>query len=209
MTKKATPRRGPIRSFRNEDRGRKFNRKMRRRAGATSVRWASLWLGIFFLAGLSGCMHPISKSIRATVDQDRTFSAVIQDPEASIGSTVLWGGVIEDVLHEPEETKLIVSQAPLNWKGYPQTDATGGEFVVHTHRSLDPRTFHSGVKVTIAGEIDGVEEKELESEEVPCPVVRVIQIHAWTERSWGWGSFSIGRGWEFNQYGPSVQGMAR
>ena len=188
----------------------KFKRKMRWTTGATLVKWASLWLWIFFLVGLSGCMHPISKSIMATLDQDRTFSAVMRDPGASIGSTVLWGGVIEDVLHEPEETKLIVSQAPLNWKGYPQTDEIRGEFVAYTYRSLDPQTFYSGIKVTIAGEIDGVEEKEVGSEEVPCPVVRVIQIHAWPERNWGWGwgSFSIARGWEFNQYGPSAQRIA-
>ena len=209
MTKEATNMREPIKSPRNEDQGMKFKEKMRCRTGATLVRWASLWLFIFFLAGLSGCMHPISKGVRATVDKDRTFSAVIQDPEANVGSTVLWGGVIEKVFQEFGETKLIVSQAPLNSKGYPQTEATDREFVAHTPQSLDPQTFHNGMKVTIAGEIDGVEGKELGPEGDPRPIVRVIEIHAWTESRWGWGSFRISRGWELNMNAPSVQGWNR
>jgi outer membrane lipoprotein len=184
-------------------------RKMRCTTGAASGRWALIWLGIFFLVALSGCMHPISKGVMSTVDKDRTFSAVIQNPDAHVGSTVLWGGVIEKVFHEPGETKLIVSQAPLNSKGYPQTDATDREFVAHTPQSLDPQIFHDGMKVTIAGEIDGVEEIKLGPKEDPRPMVRVIEIHAWTESRWGWGSFRISRGWEINQYAPSVQGWTR
>ena len=209
MTGEATNMRGPLRSSRNEGGGMKFKGKMRGRAGATLGRWASLFLWIFFLAGLSGCAHPISKGVMATVDKDRTFSAVMQDPEANVGSTVLWGGVIDKVSHETGETKLIVSQAPLNSKGYPQTDASDREFVAHTPRSLDPQIYHDGMKVTLVGEIDGVEEKEIGPEEDPRPMVRVIEIHAWTERTWGWGSFPIARGWEFNQYGPSVQRLTR
>ena len=197
----------PVRGSRNEDQGARPKGKMRGTTGATLGRWTSLWLSIFFLAGLSGCMHPISRGVLATVDKDQTFSAVTKDPEANIGSTVLWGGVIEKVLHEPGKTKFIVSQAPLNSKGYPQTDATDRKFVAHMPQSLDPQEFHIGMKVTIAGEIDGVEEKELGSEKDPCPVVRVIEIHAWTERRWG--SFPIARGWEFNLYGSSMQGIIR
>jgi starvation-inducible outer membrane lipoprotein len=209
MTKEVTNMREAIRSSGNDDRGMNFKGKMRCRTGATLVRWASLWLLIFFLAGLAGCMHSISKGVMATVDKDRTFSAVIQDPEANVGSTVLWGGVIEKVFHESGETKLIVSQAPLNSKGYPQTEATDREFVAHTPQFLDPQTFHNGMKVTIAGEIDGVEEKELGPEKDPRPMVRVIEIHAWTENRWGWGSFRISRGWELNLNAPSVQGLNR
>ena len=182
---------------------------MRGTTGTTLGRWGLLWLWIFLLAGLSGCVHPISKNVMATVDKGQTFSVVIQDPEAYIGSIVLWGGVIEKVLPGPGETRLIVSQTPLSSKGYPQTDATYGEFVAHTPRFLDPEIFRSEMKITIAGEIDGVEEKELGPEEVPRPLVRVIEIHAWPERRWSLGSFPIFRGWEFNQYGASAQMFSR
>jgi len=161
-----------------------FKGKMRRMSGATLGRWTSLWVWIFLSAGLSGCMQPISKDVMATVDRDRTFSVVIENPKAYIGSIVLWGGVIEKVVHGPEETKLIVIQSPLDAKKYPQTDATYGEFVAHTPQFLDPLIFQGGMGITLAGEIDGIEEKELGPEGYPRPLVRVIEIHAWTER-WG------------------------
>jgi starvation-inducible outer membrane lipoprotein len=145
-------------------------------------------------------MHPISKGAMAKIDRDRTFPAVMEDPVASVGSTVLWGGVIGRVFHEQGEIKLIVSQAPLNSKAYPQTEASDGEFAAHTSRPLDPQTFHKGMKVTIAGEIDGVEEKEFVSDPGPRPVVRIIEIYAWKERNWG--NFTLFRGWIFTLFGP-------
>jgi starvation-inducible outer membrane lipoprotein len=137
----------------------------------------------------------------AKVNQDRTFAAVMEDPGANVGSTVLWGGVVERVLHSPRGTKLIVSQARLNSKGYPETETTDGEFAAHTSRILDPQTFYKGMKVSIAGEIEGVEEKEFVSDPGPRPVIRIIEIHAWKERSWG--SFAISRGWIFTLFGSS------
>ena len=156
---------------------------------------------IFLVAGLFGCVQSFSPIVLDTVEKDRTFSVVIQSPKAFIGSIVLWGGVIEKVLQGPEGTKLVVLQTPLNQRGYPQTDTSEGEFIAHTPRSLDPGIFQSGTKITLAGEIDGVEEKDFGPEEYPRPLVRVIEIHAWTEIIWG--IFPISRkGWEVDELGP-------
>lgn len=142
----------------------------------------------------------------ATVDKDRTFSAVIENPKANVGSTVLWEGVIEKATAGPEGTELIVRQSPLDSKGNPQTDASEGEFIANTLRPLNPEIFLKGMKVTVAGKIDDVAEKKLGPARYPCPIVRVTEIHVWTKR---WGIFPISRGWEFNQYGPSAQITAR
>jgi len=199
--------RGPIRSFRNEGRARKLKGKRRCTTGAALARWALLWSWIFFFAGLSGCMSPISKGVMARGDKGQTFSAVMQNPAAYINSTVLWGGVIEKAIHGPEGTELIVRQAPLDSKGYPQTDSSEGEFIAHTLRHLNPEIFLKGMKVTVGGEIDDVAEIKLGPQRYPCPRVQVIEIHAWTRKIWG--IFPISQGWQFNQYGPSAQGMAR
>jgi outer membrane lipoprotein len=156
---------------------------MRRTTGANLGGWWALFgLWIFFFAGLSGCMPPISKDVMDTVDRDLPFSRVIENPKAYIGSIILWGGVIDKFVPGPEETRLLVIQCPLDAQSHPLTDATYGEFVAHTPRSLDPLIFRRGMAITLAGEIDGVQEKELGPEEVPRPLVRVIEIHAWTER---------------------------
>lgn len=179
----------------------RFKSKMRGTTRAALGRWVGSRPWIFLVAGLFGCVQSFSPIVSNTVDKDRTFSVVIQNPKAYIGSIVLWGGVIDKVLHGSEETKLIMIQAPLNSKGYPQTSDTEGEFVAHTPRSLDPAIFQRGTKITLAGEIDGVEEKEFGPEEYPRPLVRVIEIHAWTERIWG--VFPVTRkGWEIDELGP-------
>ena len=113
-------------------------------------------------------MHPISKSIMATVDKDRTFSAVMEDPQANVGSTVLWGGVIEKATDGPNGTELIVRQSPLDSEGYPQTQSSEGEFIARTLRRLNPEIFVKGMKVTVAGEIDNVAEKNWGRPDTPA-----------------------------------------
>jgi outer membrane lipoprotein len=164
------------------------------------TRRPSLWLCIFFLAGLSGCAHSISENAMAKVDREKTFSAVMKNPEAYIGSRVLWGGVVENIQQEPGETKLIVSQAPLNQGGYPQTEAADREFVAHTSRPLDPQFFHRGSEITLVGEIDALEKSRLGGDDT-FPVVRIIEIHAWT---WSRERFPITRNWEINQSGRFI-----
>ena len=179
----------------------RFKIKKRYTAGLVLGRWAGSCSWIFLLAGLFGCIRSFSPAVLDTVDKDRTFSVVIQSPKAFIGSIVLWGGVIEKILQDSEGTKVIMIQTPLNKRGYPQTSASEGEFIAHTPRSLDPEIFQSGTKVTLAGEIDGVEENESGPEEISLPLVRVIEIHAWTGMIWG--VFPISRkGWEIDELGP-------
>lgn len=131
-------------------------KKMRRMSGVTLIQPVSLGLSIFFLIGLCGCEPPISRKVMATVDHGRTFSVVIENPKAYIGSVVLWGGVIEQFIPGPEGTRLIVRECPVDNDGRPQTEATYGEFVAHTPDYLSPRTFRKGMAIALAEMIDGV-----------------------------------------------------
>ena len=160
-------------------------------------RWAAGGIGLFSFIWLCGCMQPFSKDVLATVERDRTFSAGMVNPEANIGSIVLWGGIIAEVIHGKGETRLLVIQNLLDEEGYPQTAATFGEFSAFTPESLDPQTFRKGTLVTIAGEIDRVEVKEQGLQKYPCPVLRVIEIHPWKERTRG--IFPLTVGWQINQ----------
>ncbi len=147
----------------------------------TPGRWPSFWLLVSFLAVLCSCGPPISKKVLETVDRGLTFSSFIENPNAYNGRIVRWGGVIEKFVPGSAETRLIVTQCPLDNKGYPQTDTTYGEFVARTTDFLDPRIFRRGMVITLAGMVDGMEE-ELDPEKIPRPLVRVIEIQAWTGR---------------------------
>ncbi len=93
--------------------------------------------------------------------------------------------LIEKIVPGPEETRLIVTQCPVDNNDDPQAAAACGEFVAHTPDSLDPRIFRRGVAITLAGMVDGVEEEGISPKKVPRPQVRVIEIHAWAERGEG------------------------
>ena len=161
---------------------------------------AVLWALILFFAALSGCVYPFSPNVLDTVEKHLTFEVVIENPKAYIGSVVLWGGVIRMVMIGPEGTQLIVTQIPLDSKGYPEAGATQGDFIAHTSRQLDLKIFHKDTKVAVAGEIDGVNEGQQGPMGYPRPVVRVIEIHARTERLWG--IFPLSKGWEVDELGP-------
>jgi outer membrane lipoprotein len=117
--------------------------------------------------------------VRAEADSSLTLSRVVENPKTYLGSIVIWGGIVSTVSRGPEGTRLLVIQTPLDSHGYPQTQVTEGEFIARTSESLDPRVYRRGQAITLAGEIEGVDEKQLGFMEFPRPVLRIVQIHPW------------------------------
>jgi starvation-inducible outer membrane lipoprotein len=138
-------------------------------------------LGIWCLAA-GACAHPISSQVRAEADSTLTLSKVIENPRIYLGSIVIWGGVVSNAWQGPEGTRLLVIQTPLDSHGDPQTRVTQGEFIAWTSESLDSRVYRRGLTITLAGEIDDVEEKNLDPTEYPRPVLRIIQLHPWEKK---------------------------
>ncbi len=149
---------------------------------ANRGKWVASWVWIFALAILAGCVHPISKDVMSTVNQGLTYAVVIENPKAFIGSTVRWGGVIEEIVFGSIETRIVVSQAPLNEKGYPQTDVIGGEFIVQTSQTLSSLEYRKGLIITVAGDISAVEEKEIGATKYLRPVVLAVEIYPWDRK---------------------------
>jgi len=147
-------------------------------------------LAIWCLAA-GACAHPISALVRAEADPALTLSKVVENPKTYLGSIVIWGGIVSAVSRGPEGTRLLVIQTPLDSRGYPQTRVAEGEFIARIPESLDPRVYQRGLAITLAGEIEGVEEKDLGFMEYPRPVLRIVQVHPWegkhfplTEGNW-------------------------
>ena len=51
-----------------------------------------LFFGLFL--AVSGYTYPISRELREEVRTDLTFPMVLKNPEAYVGSVVIWGGRI-------------------------------------------------------------------------------------------------------------------
>ena len=143
---------------------------------------------LFFLfVIISGCAHVISKDLRAKVDPSLSFGEVLQNPNVYKGKIVLWGGEIIQALPQENGTILIeVLEWPLGWRGEPQrTVSFQGRFLVLLKEPLDLSPNERGVKITVAGEIEGSmlgEKLESVSDRTyRYPIVLGGEIHLWKD----------------------------
>lgn len=120
-----------------------------------------LLLSFFVL--FSGCVHVISKDLRAKSDPSLTLSQVRQNFDTFKGKMVVWGGeIIETVNQQDGTTQIEVFQKPLGWRGEPkETTASEGRFLILADKYLDPYIFRRGKKITVAGEMIGEKIKPL------------------------------------------------
>ncbi|MFQ5588014.1 MAG: Slp family lipoprotein [Nitrospiria bacterium] len=145
--------------------------------------WPVLMLA--FLA--SGCLHgvrAIPEDLKQRVTPNLAFHEVIRDPAASVGKTVLLGGVILKTTVYKERTVLEVIQKPLGFRDRPlETDESGGRFLVErTGQFLDPGIYKAGREVTLIGEIVKEERKPLDEMEYRYPYVTASHLYLWPER---------------------------
>ncbi len=154
------------------------------------------------LLSLSGCYYPISQEIRKEVRPDLTFSMVLKNPDAYIGSVVIWGGRIIETT-PGEETEIIVLETPLSYEEKPEgQEYSQGRFIVRIHKFLDPAIYRAGRWITVGGEILGKETKPLGRTSYTYPVIGAKQLYLWQRPRvyvyppdyywWGW----------YGPYGP-------
>ena len=146
-----------------------------------------VYILLFLFVIISGCAHVISKDLRAKVDPSLSLGEVLQNPNPYKGKFVLWGGEIIQVLRQENGTTLIeVLEWPLGWRGEPQrTVSFRGRFLLSSKESLDPRLYGRGVKITVAGEIQGsMPGEKIKSVSDPAyryPLILSQEIHLWEE----------------------------
>jgi outer membrane lipoprotein len=129
---------------------------------------------------LSGCAYVVSREVRREARKDLTFPMVLRDPEAHVGATVIWGGMIVRTRNLPDGTELVVLETPLRHGEVPEEPAESrGRFIARTSRYLDPAVFRKERMVTVAGEITGREARPLDEMLYTYPVIRLREIHLW------------------------------
>jgi outer membrane lipoprotein len=152
-----------------------------------------------FLVVVSGCTYPISQQYREQARPDLTFSMVLKNPDAYIGSIVIWGGKIVATHNHPGETEITVLETPLGYEEKPiAAEFSRGRFIVRTLTFLDPAVSGPGRRITVAGEVIGKEMKPLGDTKYTYPVIKAKEIHLWRReivyvyprdyywRDWGW-----------------------
>jgi len=132
------------------------------------------------LAGLGGCTYPIAREYRLEARKDLTVLKVQDNPDEYKGLIVVWGGIILGTANDPNSTELTILRTPLDAVGYPAGRADAeARFLARTGQFLDPEIYHRGRRVTLAGEIAGVEKHPLGKTEYVYPVLTIKQIYLW------------------------------
>ena len=121
------------------------------------VRRMRLYLLLFLSIFIFSCGPVVSEEIRAGADTSLTFKEVAQSPDTYKGKIVLWGGEIMQTLPHGDGTTLIeVLEWPLGWTERPRrTVSFQGKFLTLLKEPLDSSLYRRGVRITVAGEIQG------------------------------------------------------
>ena len=164
----------------------------------------TLWLVVTGLCvlGAAGCVsEPMSKQIRqeARATKDASFLTIWQNPATYRGRIVIWGGRILKTVNETNGEFISVLQAPLDDQERPRsTKLSQGRFIVRSSNFLDPEVYRTGAKITIAGELSGVEAQSVGTKTYSFPLVILRDVYFWRPRPvessvymgeppWGWG----------------------
>jgi outer membrane lipoprotein len=123
----------------------------------------------------------ISKDLRAQVDPALSFRQVLQDPNAYIGKTVLWGGEIVQTMNQKDGSTLIeILERHLGGQGEPdETSRSQGRFLVLSDEYMDSYVYRRGRKITLAGDILGEKIKPLGEMDYRYPLISIKQIYLW------------------------------
>jgi len=128
----------------------------------------------------TGCLSPISKSVRKQVDTKISFKEIRKDPEKFIGERVLLGGEIISSRNTTQGTLLYVLQKELDYRDKPRKDdRSDGRFMVQDPRFLDPEIYGSRRLVTVAGRVMGKQVRKIGDLDYVHPVIHAEEIHLW------------------------------
>jgi outer membrane lipoprotein len=177
--------------------------------GITPVEFSRLVVSVLVLSVVSACAYPISQQYREEARPDLTFSMVFKNPDAYIGSIVIWGGKIIETHNRPGETEITVLETPLGYGEKPEAaEFSRGRFIVRTLTFLDPAIYRAGRRITVAGEVIGKEAKPLGETKYTYPLLKAKEIHLWRREIvyvyprdyywWGWGWY--GPYWPYGDY---------
>ncbi|AHE99588.1 Slp family lipoprotein [Thioalkalivibrio paradoxus] len=108
------------------------------------------------------------------------IAEVRSDPDAWMGTDVVWGGVIARVSNEPDGTRLEIVARPLTRAQRPQIgDRSEGRFRVFFGDFLDPQVYAPMREVTVRGRVTGVSAGSIGEFPYRFPEVAAASIHLW------------------------------
>ena len=142
------------------------------------------WITPLILLWLAACASTISPEVLKDVDQSIRFEALLKDPDAFQGKTILFGGDIIKTENSQDKTLIVVLQRSLNSDKRPMGgDRSAGRFIVSVPGFLDPAIFPPGRQLTVVGVVAGKEVRALDDIEYIYPVIDRRHLYLWQRKS--------------------------
>jgi outer membrane lipoprotein len=154
--------------------------------------WSIIWSwGLFLLVMSASCTsrdYVIPEPFASQVDQSLTFEQLKESAPSYVGKVVVLGGEVLNAKRLPAGTSIEILQLPLDGSE-PVTDVqqSQGRFLAVQREFLDPATLVERPRVTIVGEVTGVQTQRLDDIEYTYPVLAVRDLKVWQD-SIGYGS---------------------
>ena len=122
-------------------------------------------------------------SVPTQIQGDYAYISPARVQASDFGTTVRWGGVLVDTRNEKNQTCFEVLSHDLNKGMRPIIDdTTAGRFIACTNGFYDPEVYSKGREVTIVGQIDKIEERNIEEFDYRYPVLAVNDLVLWEVR---------------------------
>ncbi len=141
-----------------------------------SLRFALLSVPLLVAAGCA----TVPDDLQPVADTQPSVGQVLQDPDAYMGRTVVWGGTIAEVTNLADGTRLEVVSRPLARNERPQdVDRSEGRFHVFVPDFLDPQVHAPLRAVTVRGTVIGANPGVIGSFPYNFPEIGATSVHLW------------------------------
>ncbi|HEX4995533.1 MAG TPA: Slp family lipoprotein [Methylomirabilota bacterium] len=141
------------------------------------MRW--LW-PVLLVILVGGCATAFPESVMSTVDTRITADELLSQPAAVKGARVILGGDILGVQPSPGLTEIELLTRRLRGDDSPErSDRSPGRALLRTPEFLDPAVYAPGRRITVVGEVTGVEERKIGEVPYRYPVITVERIRLW------------------------------
>jgi len=161
------------------------------------------WLRPVLLAVLvAGCATAFPDAVMRTVDTRITVDELLRDPAARKGARMILGGDILATQPRSGLTEIEILARRLRGNDAPErSDRSPGRVLLHTPEFLDPAVYAAGRRITVIGEVTGVEERKIGEVLYRYPVLTVERIRLWPPDVVVGPSY-YPYPWGFGPYGP-------
>jgi outer membrane lipoprotein len=137
-------------------------------------------IGLILL--LNGCAT-VPEPLRGDYPQAITPATIQARPEAYLGQSVRWGGVILGTENLPQGSIVEILAYPLDSSARPLVDEPNqGRFLLRMKAFVDPAGFEARREVSVIGRIEGTQTRKIGEFPYRYPVVEGQALYLWAPR---------------------------